>query len=105
MSVESTLSRDQRESIQMARLKALAGSDNKIETLADLAKLPVLRKEKLVELQQSSPPLGPLQQDNFSHLYQSPGPIYEPGFKVDKRCAHPPPSIISRQHMTLLVVR
>jgi phenylacetate-CoA ligase len=82
MSVGSKLSRDQRESIQMARLKALAGSDNKIETLADLAKLPVLRKEKLVELQQSSPPLGPLQQANFSHLYQSPGPIYEPGFKV-----------------------
>ena len=53
-----------------------------ITTPAALAQLPVLRKSELGEAQAGSPPLGglaPLTVDRFEHVFQSPGPIYEPG--------------------------
>ncbi|MEL6476059.1 MAG: AMP-binding protein [Pseudomonadota bacterium] len=49
---------------------------------AALARLPVLRKSALVEMQRAKPPLGGLTTRpaaEFTWLYQSPGPIYEPG--------------------------
>jgi len=55
------------------------------ETVADraaLAKLPVLRKSDLVERQRRDPPFGgltPREATTFPHIFQSPGPIYEPG--------------------------
>lgn len=47
----------------------------------DLPALPVLRKSELVEAQAKLPPLGGYVADvsTFTHLFQSPGPIYEPG--------------------------
>ncbi|MEM7744034.1 MAG: AMP-binding protein [Pseudomonadota bacterium] len=49
---------------------------------AGLSKLPVLRKATLGEMQKKAPPLGGLSArpaSEFTHLFQSPGPIYEPG--------------------------
>ncbi len=52
-----------------------------VQTPADLARLPVLRKSALVEAQKARPPLGGFVAETaaFAHLFQSPGPIYEPG--------------------------
>ncbi|MFK7944026.1 MAG: phenylacetate--CoA ligase family protein [Paracoccaceae bacterium] len=47
-----------------------------------LARLPVLRKSDLMALQKSDPPFGGLTTrtpTEFTHVFQSPGPIYEPG--------------------------
>ncbi len=47
-----------------------------------LADLPVLRKSDLVEAQKANPPFGGLTAlpvSGFAHVFQSPGPIYEPG--------------------------
>lgn len=55
------------------------------EALTDrsaLARLPVLRKADLVARQQADPPFGGLttrDATSFPHIFQSPGPIYEPG--------------------------
>ena len=53
-----------------------------IDSLEALAALPVLRKSKLGALQAENPPLGGLIAASISdldHVFQSPGPIYEPG--------------------------
>ncbi len=73
---------------QVARAQALPGRADlagldpaAIRTPADLARLPVLRKSDLVAAQAERPPFGGLTspQAAFTHLFQSPGPIYEPG--------------------------
>ncbi|MEM6971483.1 MAG: AMP-binding protein [Pseudomonadota bacterium] len=49
---------------------------------AALARLPVLRKSDLLARQTAAPPFGGLatrRPEEFDHLFQSPGPIYEPG--------------------------
>jgi phenylacetate-CoA ligase len=49
---------------------------------AELATLPVLRKSALIEMQKADPPFGGLTTrpaGEFDHVFQSPGPIYEPG--------------------------
>jgi phenylacetate-CoA ligase len=49
---------------------------------AELAALPVLRKSALIEMQRADPPFGGLTTrpaGDFDHVFQSPGPIYEPG--------------------------
>jgi phenylacetate-CoA ligase len=46
-----------------------------------LARLPVTRKSELKEVQRRNPPFGGLNAwdlSRFAHVYQSPGPIYEP---------------------------
>ena len=53
-----------------------------IQTIDDLAGLPVLRKSDLVQAQSENGPLGgygALNTHDFAHIFQSPGPIYEPG--------------------------
>ncbi|MEL6266671.1 MAG: phenylacetate--CoA ligase family protein, partial [Pseudomonadota bacterium] len=52
---------------------------------AALARLPVMRKATLVERQRAAPPFGGLAARplaGFTHVFQSPGPLYEPG-RVD----------------------
>ena len=49
------------------------------DSLADLAKLPVLRKSDLSAWQKENPPFGGIHTANVHHIFQSPGPIYEPG--------------------------
>ncbi len=53
-----------------------------ITTVASLAGLPVLRKSDLVAAQKANAPFGGLTTlpvAGFAHVFQSPGPIYEPG--------------------------
>ncbi|KUP92795.1 phenylacetate--CoA ligase family protein [Tritonibacter horizontis] len=53
-----------------------------IRTVADLATLPVLRKADLSAAQAAHPPFGGFTlkpAHGFAHIFQSPGPIYEPG--------------------------
>ena len=67
---------------QLARLRGSAAHsppEIEIETLGDLAKLPVLRKSVLSERQAEAPPFGGLPASNVAQIFQSPGPIYEPG--------------------------
>lgn len=78
--MDGVKSADQREAEQVARIQALAGADYQIDTLADLAKLPVTRKDQLLASQAENPPFGMLDPHGASHIFQSPGPIYEPGF-------------------------
>ncbi len=61
---------------------SLAGVDAmKIRSVTDLAALPVLRKSDLGAAQKAAPPFGGFTSgvSQFSHVFQSPGPIYEPG--------------------------
>ena len=64
-------------------LDALGAVDaSSIQTIDDLAQLPVLRKSDLVQAQSENGPLGgygALKTHEFAHIFQSPGPIYEPG--------------------------
>ncbi|AFO89045.1 phenylacetate--CoA ligase family protein [Phaeobacter inhibens] len=53
-----------------------------ITSVADLAALPVLRKSDLGKAQAAHPPFGGFTvkpANGFAHIFQSPGPIYEPG--------------------------
>ena len=55
---------------------------NDVNSIEDLTKLPVLRKSELVRLQAEDPPLGGLiagSVQDLNQVFQSPGPIYEPG--------------------------
>jgi phenylacetate-CoA ligase len=57
----------------------LAPSD--IEEFSDLDKIPVTSKDKLIELQQESPPFGgflAVSMGELQHVFLSPGPLYEP---------------------------
>ncbi len=92
-----TRSADEREAsllaalkIQVAKAQGLAGYAGSLEpsgaedlaSLSDLAKLPVLRKSDLVSKQTTGEALGGYnvrRVSEFGHIFQSPGPIYEPG--------------------------
>jgi phenylacetate-CoA ligase len=71
-----------RERFDAAKLKP-----GEVETVADLAQVPVLPKDDIIDLQQSNPPFGGLLAVPLSdvrHIYLSPGPIYEPGLGEDR---------------------
>lgn len=70
-----TRSADAREAGQLAALQRQID----ISSLADLVKLPVMRKADLSAMQKAEPPFGGIAVQNISHVFQSPGPIYEPG--------------------------
>ncbi len=76
-----TRTSDAREADQLAQLKAQLAPDfaSQITSLADLSKLPVLRKSELSKAQASHPPFGGIATKGITRLFQSPGPIYEPG--------------------------
>ena len=84
-----TRSADERAASQLAALNTqlervaaqpgtclLAGS---LTDLAALAAMPVLRKSDLSAWQKDNPPFGGMAVQNVFHIFQSPGPIYEPG--------------------------
>ncbi|MDA8740179.1 phenylacetate--CoA ligase family protein [Rhodobacteraceae bacterium] len=79
---------------QIVRAAALSGYNeafqevdaSAVKTLSDLALLPVLRKSVLTKAQQVGNVLGGFNArkiSDFAHIFQSPGPIYEPG-GIDK---------------------
>lgn len=66
------------EKVAAAQNSCLIGGD-KVRALSDLPHLPVLRKSDLVKWQAENPPFGGIPVQNITHVFQSPGPIYEPG--------------------------
>ncbi len=75
---------------QIARAAVLSGYNgglqkvdaSAIKALSDLASLPVLRKSDLTKAQTAGNVLGGFNAreiSEFAHIFQSPGPIYEPG--------------------------
>jgi phenylacetate-CoA ligase len=58
-----------------------------VQSVDDLTKVPITRKDELIELQRTDPPFGgflgvPLSQ--VKRVFQSPGPLYDPeGLKLD----------------------
>lgn len=69
-----------------ARLKAAHLTANNLKTTADLSRLPVLRKDDVIELQRQNPPFGGLlmvEPGALRRIYQSPGPINEPEPNID----------------------
>ncbi|MBE1285354.1 MAG: AMP-binding protein [Rhodobacteraceae bacterium] len=75
---------------QIARAKNLPGYAGMLDhvdpaaitSAEDLVKLPVLRKSELGKSQAAHPPFGGFTvkpATGFAHIFQSPGPIYEPG--------------------------
>ena len=63
------------------RMEAANLRPEDIQTVDDLAKLPVLRKDDVVALQRQHPPFGGLLAapiTEIKRIYQSPGPIHEP---------------------------
>ena len=85
-----TRSADERAAAQLASLRSqitraraaknacnLDGPD--IQDFADLTQYSVLRKADLSKWQKENPPFGGIAVSNVAHVFQSPGPIYEPG--------------------------
>ncbi|MEQ8368750.1 MAG: phenylacetate--CoA ligase family protein [Roseicyclus sp.] len=74
-------SADARQAAQLVQLQAQLASHGvpAIASLDDLKTLPVLRKADLVARQSANPPFGGIPVSNLAHVFQSPGPIYEPG--------------------------
>jgi phenylacetate-CoA ligase len=56
-----------------------------IQSVADLAKLPVINREQIVELEASDPPYGGLEDPDapVERIFTSPGPVYEPHLGSD----------------------
>ena len=75
---QSTLLRERLAAITAAP-KDWRDTAAEVQTATDLVKLPVLRKSDLVGWQKARPPFGGVQVGNITHVFQSPGPIYEPG--------------------------
>jgi len=66
------------------RLAPLKPED--IQTIGDLEKISVVRKETLIDLQADTPPFGGLlavEPEDLMRIYSSPGPIYDPQGKIE----------------------
>ncbi|MCB9433569.1 MAG: AMP-binding protein [Ardenticatenaceae bacterium] len=69
-----------------ARFDAAGVTTDDIQTIDDLVKLPILRKDEMVQLQQANPPFGGflgVAPSQVSHIFFSPGPLYEPAPPAD----------------------
>lgn len=70
--------------------KRFSAADISAEMLTDgpsLTRLPVLKKERLLELQQLEPPFAGFlacKPEEIGHIYVSPGPIFEPSLGDDR---------------------
>lgn len=68
------------------RFDAAGVAPDAIATVADLAQLPILPKDDVVRMQQTDPPFGGLLAvplASLSHIFFSPGPLYEPDIEDD----------------------
>ena len=58
-----------------------------VKTVADLDKVPIIRKDRLIDWQRASPPFGGflgVPVSSLKRIYQSPGPLYDPeGDRLD----------------------
>ena len=78
LSAQSAALKDRLASITVAP-EAWRSQAAQVQTVEDLVKLPVLRKSELAKWQKAQPPFGGIEVRNAAHVFQSPGPIYEPG--------------------------
>ena len=76
-----TRSADERAAAHLVGLNAQLATHGvaALTDMAELAHLPVLRKSELAARQAEAPPFGGFPVLNAAHVFQSPGPIYEPG--------------------------
>ncbi|MCY4317430.1 MAG: phenylacetate--CoA ligase family protein [Roseovarius sp.] len=78
-------SADQREADHLSALNRqlevarLDGFEKPLQSLDELAMLPLLRKSDLIRMQAENLPFGGIPVNEVAHVFQSPGPIYEPG--------------------------
>lgn len=78
-------SADQREADHLSALNRqlevarLDGFEKPLQSLDELARLPLLRKSELIRMQAENLPFGGIPVNEVAHVFQSPGPIYEPG--------------------------
>ena len=64
-----------------ARFDKVGFEPSKVSSLAELSRLPVMKKEELLTLQRANPPFGgflAVDPKDVSRIYVSPGPIFEP---------------------------
>ncbi len=66
------------QSALLARLNAILGPDQQLSDIGELASLPVTRKDEVLAAQAKAPPFGGHRPSGVTHIFQSPGPIYEP---------------------------
>jgi phenylacetate-CoA ligase len=69
-----------------ARFEAAGFSPERLRSVEDLNRLTVLKKERLMELQQLQPPFAgylACKPEEIGHIYVSPGPIFEPSLVSD----------------------
>jgi phenylacetate-CoA ligase len=69
-----------------ARFEAAGLSPERLQSVEDLNRLTVLKKERLMELQQLQPPFAgylACRPEEIGHIYVSPGPIFEPSLVSD----------------------
>ncbi|MGE3367072.1 MAG: phenylacetate--CoA ligase family protein [Rhizobiaceae bacterium] len=67
-----------------ARFEAAGFDPAKVASLADLSRLPVMKKEELLKLQRENPPFGGFlaaDLNDIARIYVSPGPIFEPALR------------------------
>jgi len=68
---------------QISRARAAKNACNldgpDVQDFSDLTQYAVLRKSDLSKWQKENPPFGGIAVSNVAHVFQSPGPIYEPG--------------------------
>ena len=78
-------SADQREADHLSALNRqlevakVDGFEKPLQSLDELARLPLLRKSELIRMQAENLPFGGIPVNEVAHVFQSPGPIYEPG--------------------------
>ncbi|MDX1417393.1 MAG: AMP-binding protein [Candidatus Promineifilaceae bacterium] len=68
------------------RLDEAGITPDDIQGIADLVKIPIQTKDEMVLMQQADPPFGGLLSvplSEVSHIFFSPGPLYEPGPTAD----------------------
>lgn len=75
----SVVTNEQREARQLSILNGLLDKDQQLGSLAELAQLRVMRKDELLQAQAATPPFGNVPVKNATSIFQSPGPVYEPG--------------------------
>jgi phenylacetate-CoA ligase len=69
-----------------ARFDAAGLLPEQLQSVEDLNRLAVLKKERLMELQQMQPPFAgylACRPEDIGHIYVSPGPIFEPPLASD----------------------
>jgi phenylacetate-CoA ligase len=69
------------------RFERVGARPEDIREVADIVKIPIFRKDELIELQRNNPPFGGLlgiPEEELSWIFMSPGPIFDPIIENDK---------------------